>query len=710
MRSSKKQIKRTLSLALAVLLMLTTPLAALATEEIPEEEEKIETIVDSEDSLEEIEEVEEQKIIVGEENELPEEIEEEIKQEEEINPVVEELDETKEGQQELLGASGDIIYWGITDGVLQISVSEVGGEHSGHFSISENPCPWDDYRDTITAVYVGDDKGNGNRTVRPKNMSWWFYYLSNLEEIDFVNIDTSNVTDMNSLFVNCYKLKNLDVSSFDTGNVTNMHQMFDGCWNVESLDVGNFDTHNVKDMGYMFERCGSLDRIDISGFNTSNVTSMEGMFLYCESFETIDLSSLDTRNVTNMHQMFDGCLNIENLDVRRFDTQNVTDMHRMFNECESLESIDLSSFDTRKVQDMRQMFDDCTELRKIYVGNGFSTESLNDKRRDGSMFNMCVNLVGGNGTIYSEDHVDSTYARIDDPENGNPGYFTQSGTLSILDPSLAVTDAEYFVSDSINVKAQINDVPKGSDIIFRIKDMDGFNRVKTDEYGIAANTYKFNTEGKYSIEIAYEGQVASVDISVNPKRMLCMVSFETNGGSAVPLQFVNENDLARNPEDPTKPGNVFAGWFSDPELTKQFDFSTPITQNITLYAKWIEKSKDTHSSGSVGKPLFTGTVGNPVSDGTWNYDAETDTWSYRTTQQFADTWAYITNPWNGNKPAWFLFDHNGKMMTGWQKINNSWYYLHPFKDGILGECLIGPAMTPDGYYVDETGAWIEGTK
>ena len=112
--------------------------------------------------------------------------------------------------------------------------------------------------------------------------------------------------------------------------------------------------------------------------------------------------------------------------------------------------------------------------------------------------------------------------------------------------------------------------------------MDGFSQVKTDEDGIVAKTYKFKTEGKYSIEIAYEGQVASVGVSVNPKRMLCMVIFETNGGSAVNVQFVNENDLARKPEDPTKPDNVFAGWFSDPELTKPFDFSTPITETITL--------------------------------------------------------------------------------------------------------------------------------
>lgn len=64
------------------------------------------------------------------------------------------------------------------------------------------------------------------------------------------------------------------------------------------------------------------------------------------------------------------------------------------------------------------------------------------------------------------------------------------------------------------------------------------------------------------------------------------VTFNTNGGSEVASQKVSENGLVEKPEDPTKEGFTFVGWFEDEALVKEFDFETKITENKTLYAKW----------------------------------------------------------------------------------------------------------------------------
>ena len=50
-------------------------------------------------------------------------------------------------------------------------------------------------------------------------------------------IDTSNVTDMNSMFGDCGSLTSLDLSSFDTSNVTIMGYMFEGCSALTSLTL-----------------------------------------------------------------------------------------------------------------------------------------------------------------------------------------------------------------------------------------------------------------------------------------------------------------------------------------------------------------------------------------------------------------------------------------------------------------------------------------
>jgi uncharacterized protein (TIGR02145 family)/uncharacterized repeat protein (TIGR02543 family) len=64
------------------------------------------------------------------------------------------------------------------------------------------------------------------------------------------------------------------------------------------------------------------------------------------------------------------------------------------------------------------------------------------------------------------------------------------------------------------------------------------------------------------------------------------VSFESNGGSAVASQKIAYNGYVRELVVPTKPGFVFAGWFSNQSLTTSFDFTTAITSPRTLYAKW----------------------------------------------------------------------------------------------------------------------------
>ena len=66
------------------------------------------------------------------------------------------------------------------------------------------------------------------------------------------------------------------------------------------------------------------------------------------------------------------------------------------------------------------------------------------------------------------------------------------------------------------------------------------------------------------------------------------VTFESNGGSSVESQTVKYSEKVAKPEDPTREGYTFDGWYSDSSLTKLWDFDTVITGNITLYAKWTE--------------------------------------------------------------------------------------------------------------------------
>ena len=137
--------------------------------------------------------------------------------------------------------------------------------------------------------------------------------------------NTSNVTDMSSMFYDCSSLTSLDLSNFDTSNVTNMSRMFERCNNLPSLDVSGFNTSNVTYMNYMFSGCSGLTSLDVSGFDTANVTNMNSMFFSCSKLTTIYAGDTwNTDKVTSSSYMFSGCTNLPNFSSSKVDKTAAT--------------------------------------------------------------------------------------------------------------------------------------------------------------------------------------------------------------------------------------------------------------------------------------------------------------------------------------------------------------------------------------------------
>lgn len=171
----------------------------------------------------------------------------------------------------------------------------------------------------------------------PKTTKNWFFNFTNLEEIKGLeNLNSSEVTIMSGMFVDCEKLSQLNLSSFNT--------------------------EKVQDMSGMFYGCKSLSSLNLSSFNTEKVQYMSGMFSGCSSLTFLNLSNFNTEKVENMHEMF--CA------------------------CSSLSSLDLSNFYTEKVQDMSGMFGNNTSLRTIYCNNTWTCALSNE------MFYNCTSLKG----------------------------------------------------------------------------------------------------------------------------------------------------------------------------------------------------------------------------------------------------------------------------------------------------------------------------
>ena len=75
------------------------------------------------------------------------------------------------------------------------------------------------------------------------------------------------------------------------------------------------------------------------------------------------------------------------------------------------------------------------------------------------------------------------------------------------------------------------------------------------------------------------------------------VTFDTAGGSSIDSIVVKENDMITKPDNPTKEGYTFLGWYIDDE---EFNFEDLVKSDLTLVAKWEENKNSSSGSSSSG--------------------------------------------------------------------------------------------------------------
>ena len=180
-----------------------------------------------------------------------------------------------------------------------------------------------------------------------------------------------------------------------------------------------------------------------------------------------------------------------------------------------------------------------------------------------------------------------------------------------------------------------------------------------------------------------------------------------------------------------------------PYMTKEGDYTfkvrtVPHTDEQKRYGKkseWTESDskyldedevsdgsgQDNSSSGSSGGGI---TPGGGTTDVGWRQ--ENNVWYFK----YPDG-NYIKNNWLLWNSKWYLFDNNGKMLTGWQqkdghwyyfdtgyggmktgwlKEGDKWYYLNPNQGGPEGAMISNCWLTINGktYFINQSGVMMEG--
>ena len=327
-------------------------------------------------------------------------------------------------------------------------------------------------------------------TAKVTDMGYMFYGCMWLTSLDVSSFNTAKVTNMKSMFKDCNYLTYIYADNgWSTAAVTSSDFMFDDCFSLVGGMGTTYDENHVdatrahidggpSNPGYFTDvnaprayacytpgnttltfyydnQCSSrpgttYDLVNVTpgwfrdlydestsslpmtrvvfdpSFAGARPTSTYGWFTLMQSLESIEgIEYLNTSEVTSMSFMFYWCFGLTSLDLSNFNTSNVTTMADMFDGCYRLTSLDLSSFSTAAVTDMSDMFTSCESLTTIYAGSGWSTAAVTSSDL---MFDDCINLVGGMGTTYDENHVNAARAHIDGGPS-NPGYFTAKSSF-----------------------------------------------------------------------------------------------------------------------------------------------------------------------------------------------------------------------------------------------------------------------------------------
>ena len=116
----------------------------------------------------------------------------------------------------------------------------------------------------------------------------------------------------------------------------------------------------------------------------------------------------------------------------------------------------------------------------------------------------------------------------------------------------------------------------------------------------------YNAGSKYTTE-ASDTLYAQYEKELNEEETKYTITFYTNDGTTEKsTKVVNKGDKVVKPEDPTREGYTFDGWYDKKENGKEYDFTKEVTSDISLYAYWSKIGDKTNED--VDKNSKTGDI------------------------------------------------------------------------------------------------------
>ena len=96
-----------------------------------------------------------------------------------------------------------------------------------------------------------------------------------------------------------------------------------------------------------------------------------------------------------------------------------------------------------------------------------------------------------------------------------------------------------------------------------------------------------SNDGRVTYDYRFSDAFEPLRAQVQFEADVYTVAFDANGGSGNTVISVVSGDTVTAPEPPTCDGYIFDGWYTAKDGGTKFDFTKPITADVTLYAHWV---------------------------------------------------------------------------------------------------------------------------
>lgn len=235
----------------------------------------------------------------------------------------------------------------------------------------------------------------------------------------------------------------------------------------------------------------------------------------------------------------------------------------------------------------------CVATDESYSGGGVANHG--EFTMTGGTIRICTATAGHGGGICSvrQLHISGS-AIVRDCKAG--GSYVSSGAM-LISPDSTYTAVIAGGTFDGNVENNKSTTITGGTFSGQVQNS---GVIENGQFNGAVNNYEGTIKGgTFNGTVTNEaaGRISGGTYNGSLDGTFYTVAFESNGGSDVPGQ-IRANAAATKPANPTRSGYVFAGWYTDEACTAAYDFTKPVTDNITLYAKWEAAPRYYYNSGT----------------------------------------------------------------------------------------------------------------